>query len=198
QVDEKLKLGRPQDRQIGRPLALKNAPAIDADLANEVRNVRSVADQPASFDALTPGVDRGHSMVRRQRGEVYATAVEQRIVTDQECVGPLMPEARKGRIDLVIGARAKNFDLPPNGHSCCAQVCDRGLSNSGIVWIDEHGEACGSRQQLVQEAKLLGRKFKVHGDDASDVTARLVEASDETSLDRTRAPIAPSRQGPYS
>jgi hypothetical protein len=34
QVDDELKLGRPQDRQIGRPLALKNAAAIDADLAN--------------------------------------------------------------------------------------------------------------------------------------------------------------------
>src|SRR5262249_33598735 len=133
QVDDELKLGRPQDRQIGRLLALKNAPAIDADLANEVRKVRSVAHQPANFDGLTPGVDRGHSMERCQRGEVYATAVEQRIVIDQQCVGPLMPEARKGRIDLVIGARGENFDLPPNGYSCCPHVCDRGLSNSGIV-----------------------------------------------------------------
>src|SRR5262245_60594730 len=84
QVDDELELGRPQDRQVGRPLALKNAPAIDADLASEVCKVRSVAYQPASFDALTPGVDRRHPMVRRQRREVYATAVEQRIVTDQE------------------------------------------------------------------------------------------------------------------
>src|SRR5262249_59627929 len=80
QVDDELELGRPQDRQVGRPLALENAPAIDADLASEVCKVRSVAYQPASFDALPPGVDRGHPMVRRQRGEVYATAVEQRIL----------------------------------------------------------------------------------------------------------------------
>src|SRR5262249_14180474 len=132
-------------------------------------------------------------MVRRQRDEVYATAVEQRIVTDQECVGSLMPEARKGCIDLVIGARGENSDLPPNGHGCCPHVCDRRLSNSGIVWINEHGEACGSRQQLVQEAKLLGRKFKAHGDDASDVTARLVEASDETSLDRVPTDLEDDR-----
>jgi len=149
QVDDELKLGRPQDRQVGRPLALKNAPAIDADLASEVCKVRSVAYQPASFDALTPGVDRRHPMVRRQRRELYATAVEQRIVTDQECVGPLMPETRKGRIDLATGARGEDFDLPPNGHSRCPHVCDRGLRNNGIVRIDEHGKACGSRQQLV-------------------------------------------------
>jgi hypothetical protein len=112
QVDNELKLGRPQNRQIGRPLALKNAPAIDADLANEVRKVRSVAYQPASFDALTPGVDRRNPMVRRQRSEVYATAVEERIVTDQECIGALMPETRKGRIDLATRARGEDFGKP--------------------------------------------------------------------------------------
>ena len=99
-----------------------------------------------------------------EQHDEFATAVEQRIVIDQQCVGPLMPEARKGRIDLVIGARGENFDLPPNGYSCCPHVCDRGLSNSGIVWIDEHGETCGSRQQLVQEPKALGPRFIAEGD----------------------------------
>ena len=35
----------------------------------------------------------------------------------------------------------------------------------------------------MQEPKLLGRKLKVHGGDAGDVTAWSVEAGDETSLD---------------
>src|SRR5215472_14352533 len=86
QVDDELKLGRAQDRQVGRSLALKNAPAIDPDLANEVRKVRSVAHQSPSFDALTIGVERWQPMVRRQRDEVLATAVEERIVIDQQCV----------------------------------------------------------------------------------------------------------------
>jgi hypothetical protein len=57
-------------------------------------------------------------MVRRQRDEVYAAAVEERIVIDQECVNLLRPEARKGHINLAIGARGKDFNLPPNRHSC--------------------------------------------------------------------------------
>ena len=112
QVDDELKLVRPQDRQIGRPLALKNAPAIDADLADEVRKVRSVAHQSPSLDALTIGVDRWQPMVRRQRDEVYATAIEERIVIDQECVSLLSPEACKDHINLAIGARGKDFNLP--------------------------------------------------------------------------------------
>src|SRR5262249_39590441 len=84
QVDGELKLSRPQDRQIGRSLALKNAPAIDAGLANEVRKVRSVAHQPTGFDFLTIGVDCWQPMVRRQRDELYATAVEERIDIDDE------------------------------------------------------------------------------------------------------------------
>jgi len=162
QVDDELKLGRPQDRQVGRSLALKNAPAIDAGLANEVRKVRSVAHQSPSFDHLTIGIDRWQPMVRRQRDEVYATAVEERIVIDQECVNLLRPEARKGHVNLAIGARGKDFNLPPNRHSCCPRVCDRGLSSRGIVWIDEHGKTCGLRQQLVQEPKQFARKLKVH------------------------------------
>src|SRR5215470_7192726 len=110
QVDDELKLGRAQDRQVGRSLALKNAPAIDPDLANEVRKVRSVAHQSPSFDALTIGVERWQPMVRRQRDEVSATAVEERIVIDQECVNLLRPEARKDQIDLVIRTRGKDFN----------------------------------------------------------------------------------------
>src|SRR5262249_58392923 len=54
-------------------------------------------------------------------------------------------------------------------------------------------KACGSRQQLVQEAKLLGRKFKVHRGDAGDVTPRLVDGSDESSPDRVSADLEDDR-----
>ena len=101
-------------------------------------------------------------MVRRQRDEMCATAIEERIVIDQECVNLFRPEARKDHINLVIGARGNDFNLPPNGLSRCPRVCNRGLSNSGIVWIDEHGKTCGLRQQLVQEPKQFARKLKVH------------------------------------
>src|SRR5262249_16981787 len=104
-----------------------------------------------------------------------------------------MPETRKGRIDLATGARGEDFDLPPNGDGRCPHVCDRGLRNNGIVRIDEHGKACGSRQQLVQEAKLLGRKFKVHRGDAGDVTPWLVDGSDESSPDRVSADLEDDR-----
>jgi len=43
-----------------------------------------------------------------------------------------------------------------------ARVCDRGLGNNGIVWIDEHRKTCGLRQQLVQEPKQFARKLKIH------------------------------------
>ena len=38
QVDDKFELGRPDDRQVGRFLALENAAHVDADLALDVRN----------------------------------------------------------------------------------------------------------------------------------------------------------------
>ena len=56
-------------------------------------------------------------MVDRQRGELYDPVGEERVGIDEECVGPLLHEARKGRIDLVIGAGGEDFDLPPDGRS---------------------------------------------------------------------------------
>jgi hypothetical protein len=67
-------------------------------------------------------------MVHRQRGELDETVVEQRIGTDQKCIGLLPHKARKGRIDLAIGAGVKDFALPPKGRSRRLHVVDRALS----------------------------------------------------------------------
>ena len=93
QVDDELELGRQLDRHFGWLLALEDAAGIDAGLAKLVRKVRSVAHQPAGFGKLAPMVQRGKRMARRQRDELHATADEQRVGTDQECIGPLFTQA---------------------------------------------------------------------------------------------------------
>src|SRR5262249_32092967 len=62
-----------------------------------------------------------------------------------------------------------------------------------LFGLTSTAKSCGSRQQFVQEPKLLSRKLKVHGGDAGDVTAWLVEASDETSPDRVAADLEDDR-----
>ena len=125
-----LELGRQLDRHVGRFLALEDAAGIDAGLAKLVRKVRSVAHQPAGFGKFTPMVHRGKRMTRRQRDELHATGDEQHIGTDQECIGPLFHERRKGRIDVAIRTGGDDFDLPPDGRSRRLHFCDKGLGNT--------------------------------------------------------------------
>ena len=68
QVDDELKLGRAQDRHVGRFLALENAAGIDAELAMLVSDVRSVAQHPATSASL---LSRSDLMIYRQRGELH-------------------------------------------------------------------------------------------------------------------------------
>ena len=97
-------IGRPQDRQIVRFLTLEDATGLNSRLASEVCDARPVAHQPAGFGILAEGINRGQRVAHRQHGELDATADEQRVGTNQECVGPILHKARKGRIDLAIGA----------------------------------------------------------------------------------------------
>ena len=47
-------------RQVCGLLAFEDAGDIDAGLAEQVDEARSVAHQPARFDELAPGIDRWH------------------------------------------------------------------------------------------------------------------------------------------
>ena len=69
-VDDKLELGRLQDRQIGGLGALEDAAGIDADLTIGIRNIGSIAHQPAGFGIVANCVARGNRMARRLERQV--------------------------------------------------------------------------------------------------------------------------------
>jgi hypothetical protein len=56
-------------------------------------------------------------MVSRQRNELYAAVVGQRVGIDQERINRLLHKARKDRIDVAPSAGIKDFNLLPSGHS---------------------------------------------------------------------------------
>ena len=59
-VDDQLELGRLHDRQVGGLRALEDAAGIDAGLTPRIRQVRSVAYQPAGFgETHAPYISRG-------------------------------------------------------------------------------------------------------------------------------------------
>jgi hypothetical protein len=46
---------------------------------------------------------------------LHATVREQIVGTDQECIDPLLLDAREGCVNLAISASSEDFELPPNG-----------------------------------------------------------------------------------
>src|SRR5262249_16415132 len=76
QIDNEFEFGRLYYRQVCRLLALENATRIDANLADDVRRIRSVAHQPAGFGKITIGKYGSHHMARSQDGDLQATPVQ--------------------------------------------------------------------------------------------------------------------------
>src|SRR5262245_13454647 len=131
-------------------------------------------------------IDRRHPMVGRQCNELYATIVEQRAGTYQQRINRLLGKPRKGRINVTTGGGFEDFDLLPNGRGSSLYVRDKGRG-AGIVGIDQHANAHGSRLQLMQQSKLLCGELSNDKRDTGDIAARSVEAGDEAELNRVAA-----------
>ena len=101
------------DRQVGRLLALENAAGIDAGLAVRFGKAGSVAHQAAGHGELAPKVDRGHRVAGRQRDDLIAPAVEERIGANDERAGPLLDHGCEGRVDVAFGAGIQDMELQP-------------------------------------------------------------------------------------
>ena len=85
-----------------------------------------------------------------------------------------MRKARKDRINIAAGGGFEDLDLLPNGRGRSPNVRDKRFSE-GIVGIDQHANAHGSRLQLMQQPKLLCPKLSNDKRDTGDIAARPVE-----------------------
>src|SRR5262249_58847392 len=122
-------------------------------------------------------------MVGRQRNELYVMAVEQRAGTYQQRINRLLGKPRKGRINVTAGVSLEDFDLLPDGQGRSLNVRDKGLCE-GIVGIDQHANAHGSRLQLMQQPKLLCPKQSNDKRDTGDIAALPVATGDAAELQR--------------
>ena len=158
-VDDQLELGRLHDRQVRGLGALEDAAGIDADLTTRIRNVGSVAHQPAGFGIFARRICRGDRVARRQLDQLDTPAGEEGVGADEEGVGPLAHKSCEGRIDLAAGAGVEDLDLQPDGARSRFHVSQRGLGIRSIGRIDEHGHTSGCGHQLAQEFQPLCRQL---------------------------------------
>jgi hypothetical protein len=87
-------------------------------------------------------------VARRQLDDFDAPAVEERVATDEEGIGPLAPKSREGRINLAARAGVEDLDLQSHGPGSRLHVSQRGLGIRSSGRIDEHGNTSGRGHQL--------------------------------------------------
>src|SRR5450432_2243406 len=148
QVDDKLKLGRLHDRQIGRFGTLENPAGVDADLAINLRKAGAVTYQAASRGILTIYVNRRNPMLGRQCGESIALAEEECITGNEKRFNFLLGHCREGRIQLIFGTGSQNEQLLSRRVSRLLYISRRGL-DSRTARVDEHGNHRGVGNELL-------------------------------------------------
>jgi len=88
-INDQLELRRLHDWQVRGLRPFEDATGVDSRLTPRIRNVGSVAHQPAGFDKLALRKCRGELVERRQLNDLDTPAHEERIAADEEGVGPL-------------------------------------------------------------------------------------------------------------
>jgi hypothetical protein len=104
EVDDQFELHHLLHREIGGLLALEDTAGVDADLAKQLRNIRSVAYQTAGRGELAIRTDRRNGVAKCQRAELLAARNKVWVGADHQRTGPQLNQRRKGRIEIVIGA----------------------------------------------------------------------------------------------
>src|SRR5262249_19261587 len=109
----------------------------------------------AGLGKVTLWIDRGHRVARRQDGKLDAPAGEKGIAADKQRVELLAHESCECCIDLAAAGSPEDLDLQPDVARRRFHVSRRGLRVGRMGRIDQHGNAGGSRHQLMHESQPL-------------------------------------------
>src|SRR5215471_9064064 len=126
-VDNELEFGRLQHRQVGGLSALEDGTGIEADLMKHVREVGSIAHQPAGCHMVADRINRRNPVVRRQGGKLHSAADEKCVASDEEGIGMLARKSSKGRMDLADRTGVEDLDLQPEGGRRFLYLTQRGF-----------------------------------------------------------------------
>src|SRR5215470_4858723 len=128
EVDDQLDFGGLLDRQVGGFLALENAARVEATQAKHIAEVVSVAHEPARGSEFGILVDCWNPMAERQCRELFGSAREECIGTNDESAGAQLDQGREGRIDLRFRACIQNVELQPELARRYLQLLQLGLT----------------------------------------------------------------------
>ena len=97
-------------------------------------------------------------MARRQRHELLAPAVEERIGADEERAGLQLDEGGEGGVDLAFGAGLQDMELHPLRARRFLHVSHHALGTR-IVRVHQQGDHAGLGNQLGKQLQPLGHQL---------------------------------------
>ena len=135
--------------------ALEDAAGVDADFAQQVRNIGSVAHQTAGRGELAIRADRGNGVAKCQCAELLAARYEYGS-------GPITSAPARSRTSVaktvsksVIRAGMQDMNFQPECTRRHLQAFCRELGDIRIVRIDEQANDGRPGHQLVQQRQQL-------------------------------------------
>src|SRR6516165_3412076 len=178
EIDHELDLGLLLDRQLARLGTFEDFARVDANLAICIDETGVIAHQTARRDELASSIDCRNAMLRRQRHEPIASAVEEVIGADEERIGMPLDEGREGRVEIAFRAGVQDNNFSPKRACCCLYISLLGFgTRSGRV--DEKGDQPSVRHDLAQELQAFWHKLNGEYAYARQVAIRPVEARDK-------------------
>src|ERR1700754_5165358 len=117
-------------------------------------------------------------MVGRERYELLALAVVNRVLDNKNPTHPFLSGNLKGRLNVKCPAGARNIYLSFD-HDCCILQFAQLEFGSWIRRIDQHINRRGSWKKLVQKLQTLSIQFRPKKAHASDVASGLIKARDK-------------------
>ena len=122
-------------------------------------------------------------MARRERRKLDASADEEGVGSNEECLGPVAHDGGEGHIDLAAGAGVDDLNLQSETECSFGYLSQRGLGIRRIGRIDQHGNSNRFGHQVVQEPQPLGHKFSEENIDAGHIASRPSKAGDQPQPD---------------
>src|SRR5262245_6577025 len=110
----------------------------------------AITHQSTRVGILSPRITCGYGVACRERHELNTLLREERVGTDQECIGPLLDSGDERRFEVPLRAGLKENHLL-SGYSHRIFDVLRLKFVSGITGIDEQRDPRGTGQELFQE-----------------------------------------------
>jgi hypothetical protein len=178
EVDDRLKLGRPLDRQVARLRALQNLVDECSRAPEQDEKVHPIGHYPAVGGEIGPPARR-QSLLQGERGQCWSVGKQHRIVDDHERADALSCHRRKSLFELGRCAQVELVKLQPERLGDTIHLRKDRLVH-GIRQIQQDTHVRQARHGLLEQLQPFRSEFWIEIRRSRHVGLRPREAGHDT------------------